>query len=49
MENKQEPIAWVCTDCGAESTYRVEHNEKAPRGWREDDKGYHCNKCRGKK
>lgn len=47
--SSREPVAWVCTRCGKESTYRIEHNEKAPRGWVDNDKGYHCPKCKGKK
>ena len=46
--DKKEPISIQCTDCGEWSKFRADDGS-LPRGWREDDKGYHCNKCRGKK
>lgn len=43
---KKEPIALHCNDCGEWSAYGLKYNDKLPRGWREDEKGYHCNNCR---
>lgn len=43
---KLEPIAVHCNSCGRWSGYNIENNHRLPKGWREDEKGYHCNECR---
>ena len=46
---KDTPVAWVCNFCTTWSSYKKEHNIKAPRGWRDTNDGYVCNSCRIKK
>ena len=49
-EEIKQPVALQCTDCTTMSAYDLRYNDEMPRGWREDDTGYHCNNCRkGKK
>lgn len=46
MDDIKEAVALLCNDCLNLSRYKMEYNDRLPKGWCETDKGYFCNACK---